>query len=120
MIIPKHSIESLSARDHIAVAAMQGWLASFGPGDPAEPTKIAQDAYAFADAMIAHSQHSHISGNVKTERRLWLAKFDCEDHVEYHVFMGAEHEAQAEAEEVARARGIKYDWLDTETRLEDL
>ena len=44
----------MTLRDYFAAKAMQGYLASFDPhGEPVEfATKIAEDAYTLADAML--------------------------------------------------------------------
>ena len=46
--------EGMTLRDYFAAKAIQGYLASFDPhGEPVEfATKIAEDAYAMADAML--------------------------------------------------------------------
>lgn len=49
--------EGMTLRDYAAIKAMQGWLASYHPGDshpvPAGCADlVAQHAYAMADAMV--------------------------------------------------------------------
>lgn len=50
--------DGMTLRDHFAAKALQGYLASFDPhGEPVEfATKIAEDAYAMADAMLRARQ----------------------------------------------------------------
>ncbi|MFD2755977.1 hypothetical protein [Comamonas terrae] len=52
--VPTELHTGISLRDYFAGLAMQGYLASFDPhGEPVEyATKIAEDAYALADAML--------------------------------------------------------------------
>lgn len=52
-----------SLRDEAAARAMQGWLASYGPGDrhPVDEDAamaVAKQAYAMADAMLAAREGS--------------------------------------------------------------
>lgn len=46
--------QGMTLRDYFAAKALQGYLASFDPnGEPVEfATRIAEDAYALADAML--------------------------------------------------------------------
>ncbi|EFN8927562.1 hypothetical protein JBO41_17455 [Enterobacter asburiae] len=54
---PTQGYEGVTLRDYFAAKALAGWLASF-PGDDVHPVvsgvaeKIAEQAYALADAMI--------------------------------------------------------------------
>ena len=51
---PEMTDFGMTLRDYFAAKAIQGYLASFDPhGEPVEfATKIAEDAYAMADAML--------------------------------------------------------------------
>ena len=50
----QEAVSGMSLRDYFAAKALQGYLASFDPhGEPVEyATKIAEDAYAMANAML--------------------------------------------------------------------
>ena len=43
--------KGMALRDYFSAQAMQGMLAGY-QGNPPEPEKVAEDAYAIADAML--------------------------------------------------------------------
>lgn len=49
---PSHLFDRKTLRDEFAMAALHGWLASFGPSESPDPTSSAELAYAVADAML--------------------------------------------------------------------
>lgn len=49
---PSHLFDRKTLRDEFAMAALTGWLASFGPDQVADHTGCAEFAYKIADAML--------------------------------------------------------------------
>ena len=49
---PSHLFARKTLRDEFAMAALTGWLASFGPDQLANPTPVAEFAYRMADVML--------------------------------------------------------------------
>ena len=50
--VPSKTDSGMSLRDYIAVAAMQGGIASMGPNEDFSPVKGSRWAYEMADAML--------------------------------------------------------------------
>ena len=49
---PSHLFDRKTLRDEFAMAALSGWIASYGPDHKVYPTGCAEFAYMMADAML--------------------------------------------------------------------
>ena len=49
---PSYLFDRKTLRDEFAMAALSGWIASYGPDQSADPTYCAEFAYKVADAML--------------------------------------------------------------------